>query len=380
MRPSVCCTYLFAPLRYGLLYDLVTHLLFCSFCVSCPRNSDGLDCPAGPTSTFVSFLSCLRCSFFAPSLGTVTSRSLLHLRRSFSSNPLTHCKVQRVCELTIPTSGMYPVPQTSGLITLLQRFLIILNAITLCLALPVPVPNLQDGTSEVISSSSGNISVFDPVTDQPIAQGAATDGAGSGFDIPAVLWIVAGFVIGAPLCVAGVKGGRLTSGVGVGLALALACTLDRSEQLVNGRKANQVLLRSLGVHNQHRELYWCTGLPHLSSRLTLIWRWYRRWFPHNRLCNRVLGIRRCRRAVYRHACRPFTRGSTSPFLLHQLGRCRSVRLVGQCSSCDERENRRRTSFRPSLIRHRKAYVLRIDLRKLFCRDIPHRTWGRSFPQ
>ena len=92
------------------------------------------------------------------------------------------------------------------------------------MALPVPVPNLQDGTSEVISSSSGSISVFDPVTDQPIAQGAATDGAGSGFDIPAVLWIVAGFVIGPPLCAAGVKGGRLTSGVGVGLALALACT------------------------------------------------------------------------------------------------------------------------------------------------------------
>lgn len=107
--------------------------------------------------------------------------------------------------------------------TLLLHLLIALNSFAGSLALPSPVPNLDDGTSDLVSSTSGTVNVFDPVTRQPVAQGAATDGAGSDLDVPAVLWIIAAFIVGVPLAIAGVKGGRLTSGVGVGLGLAVAC-------------------------------------------------------------------------------------------------------------------------------------------------------------
>ena len=61
--------------------------------------------------------------------------------------------------------------------------------------------------------------VVNPVTGMEIVQGFATDGGGVGYDAPAILWIIITLVLGLPLAAAGVRGARLTSGAGLGLAL-----------------------------------------------------------------------------------------------------------------------------------------------------------------
>jgi hypothetical protein len=47
-----------------------------------------------------------------------------------------------------------------------------------------------------------------------------TDGGGTGFNPPAILWIVFASLLGLPLAFAGVRGWRLTSGIGLGLTLS----------------------------------------------------------------------------------------------------------------------------------------------------------------
>jgi len=50
-----------------------------------------------------------------------------------------------------------------------------------------------------------------------------TDGGGQGFSPPAILWILFCGLVGPPLVIAGVRGWKVTSGVGNGLALAILC-------------------------------------------------------------------------------------------------------------------------------------------------------------
>ncbi|KAI0338380.1 hypothetical protein BDW22DRAFT_709967 [Trametopsis cervina] len=71
--------------------------------------------------------------------------------------------------------------------------------------------------------TAGHIAnVTDPSTGASIAQGSGTDGGGLDFNIPAIIWLVWSFVIGAPLMLAGIRFWRITTGAGVGLA-ALVC-------------------------------------------------------------------------------------------------------------------------------------------------------------
>ena len=64
--------------------------------------------------------------------------------------------------------------------------------------------------------------VIDTQTRTSVPQGPATDGSGSGFDVPAILWFVFAFVVGSPLALCGIRGWRFTTGAAVGLAGALA--------------------------------------------------------------------------------------------------------------------------------------------------------------
>ncbi|KAK0493036.1 hypothetical protein EDD18DRAFT_428691 [Armillaria luteobubalina] len=70
----------------------------------------------------------------------------------------------------------------------------------------------------IVSNSSGIVQVVDSSTQDIIAQGAATDGAGANFSPPAMLWIGCCFLIGVPLSFAGIRGWRLTTGAGIGLS------------------------------------------------------------------------------------------------------------------------------------------------------------------
>lgn len=72
----------------------------------------------------------------------------------------------------------------------------------------------------IIGNNSGFIQVFDTVTEQAIPQGPAIDGSGTN---SAVIWLVFCFVIGVPMSIAGIRGWRLTIGVGIGLS-ATACS------------------------------------------------------------------------------------------------------------------------------------------------------------
>ncbi|OAX42816.1 hypothetical protein K503DRAFT_796862 [Rhizopogon vinicolor AM-OR11-026] len=80
---------------------------------------------------------------------------------------------------------------------------------------------LQD-PNVIISSSNGTTIVYSPLTGDEIPQGLATDGSGSGFSLCAILWIVFSFTLGIPLMLAGFRGWRLTTGVALGLSIALA--------------------------------------------------------------------------------------------------------------------------------------------------------------
>ena len=65
---------------------------------------------------------------------------------------------------------------------------------------------------------------FSPNFNNPTSSGPLpTDGGGQGFSPPAVLWIVFCVLVGPPLITAGVRGWKVTSGVGNGLALAILC-------------------------------------------------------------------------------------------------------------------------------------------------------------
>lgn len=69
-------------------------------------------------------------------------------------------------------------------------------------------------------NDAGNITVQDSKTGDAVAQGLASDGAGEG-SVIATLWAVYGLIIGIPLATTGLRLGRLTSGLGLGLALAV---------------------------------------------------------------------------------------------------------------------------------------------------------------
>lgn len=80
----------------------------------------------------------------------------------------------------------------------------------------------------MLNNASGIPQVFKPSTGQLIPQGAATDGGGLGFDPPAIIWIAFSFLIGIPMSLAGLRGWRFTTGVGVGVAASVCCAYTPS--------------------------------------------------------------------------------------------------------------------------------------------------------
>ena len=75
----------------------------------------------------------------------------------------------------------------------------------------------------VIENGTGTPQVLNPLTNAFVSQGPATDAGGTDFNTPALIWLSFSFAIGAPMSLAGFRGWRLSTGVGVGLAAAMAC-------------------------------------------------------------------------------------------------------------------------------------------------------------
>ncbi|KAG2159189.1 uncharacterized protein EDB93DRAFT_1118747 [Suillus bovinus] len=80
--------------------------------------------------------------------------------------------------------------------------------------------HLQD-PNVVVTNTNGTVVVYSPLTGNEIPQGLATDGSGSGFSLPAILWITFSFTVGVPLMLAGFRGWRLTTGAAIGLSVAV---------------------------------------------------------------------------------------------------------------------------------------------------------------
>jgi len=92
------------------------------------------------------------------------------------------------------------------------------------LAQVFPVTNHLGGLRDVVvEHNGGNVTIVNPDTQSPVPQGSASDGSGSGFDIPAILWIAFTLIVGSFMAFFGLRGWRITISVTMGLVL-LVCS------------------------------------------------------------------------------------------------------------------------------------------------------------
>ncbi|RPD57677.1 hypothetical protein L226DRAFT_165779 [Lentinus tigrinus ALCF2SS1-7] len=102
-------------------------------------------------------------------------------------------------------------------------------------------------TPVVVTSETGdNTSVINPTNNQPIAQGPGTDGGGTDFSLPAIIWLAFVFVTGIPLALAGVRLYRVTTGLGIGLALTL-CVWAAFVNTVSADGLSDIVLTVIGM-------------------------------------------------------------------------------------------------------------------------------------
>lgn len=122
---------------------------------------------------------------------------------------------------------------------------LLLCGIVTTLALPVITPFPQFVSRDIIvNNSSGTVQVFDSTTDQPILQGPATDGSGTNFSIPALIWLAFCLLLGIPMTIAGIRGWRFTIGVGIGLP-ATVCSWAAFINTVNIPGISDLLLTAI---------------------------------------------------------------------------------------------------------------------------------------
>ena len=81
----------------------------------------------------------------------------------------------------------------------------------------------QDVVVDEVSSPAMN-----SVDQNGIDTGSASDGAGSGFDVPAVLWLSFGLTVGLFLTLGGMRFWRMTTALAIGLVLAFCGQLSVS--------------------------------------------------------------------------------------------------------------------------------------------------------
>ena len=71
----------------------------------------------------------------------------------------------------------------------------------------------------VVNEDTGT--VVDSETERSVDQGSASDGAGSDFDVPAILWLSFGLVVGLYLTLAGMRLWKMTTAFATGLVFAV---------------------------------------------------------------------------------------------------------------------------------------------------------------
>ncbi|KAF7350964.1 SET domain-containing protein [Mycena sanguinolenta] len=119
----------------------------------------------------------------------------------------------------------------------------LLLVVFLSLATASPTHTLLPRSSFTVNNDTGTVQVFDG-SGNLVTQGAATDGSGSNFDFPALIWIGFSLIIGLPMSFAGIRGWRLTTGVGIGVASAV-CIWSGIVNTVNGSGVADLFLTAI---------------------------------------------------------------------------------------------------------------------------------------
>ncbi|KAJ6497492.1 hypothetical protein C8R45DRAFT_128561 [Mycena sanguinolenta] len=112
-------------------------------------------------------------------------------------------------------------------------------------ATALPPRTLLPRSSFTVNNDTGTVQVFDG-SGNLVTQGAATDGSGSNFDFPALIWIGFCLIIGLPMSFAGIRGWRLTTGVGIGVASAV-CSWAAIINTVNGSGVADLFLTAIVI-------------------------------------------------------------------------------------------------------------------------------------
>ena len=173
----------------------------------------------------------------------------------------------------------------------------------------------------IVDDASGT--VVNSVDQSIIGQGSASDGAGSGFDLPAILWLSFGLAAGLYLTLGGIRLWRMTTALAIGMVFALC------GQLLSGdpRLSNQCNLQpicSLGGDYKCRQCNRRVGYPPDGHHIKLLharvpWRSFQVLWPGRNAC-----LEHPRRDVGRNAIGSDARGAAFATLSSELDHYRGV--------------------------------------------------------
>lgn len=104
--------------------------------------------------------------------------------------------------------------------------------------------------------------------------GLASDGAGTGFDVPAILWISFGLAVGLYLTLGGMRLWRITTALAIGLVAAFCGKWVVAQWF---RLLSQRPICSLGGDREHHELDGCVRFGSDSHHIELPPAWLARW-------------------------------------------------------------------------------------------------------
>ncbi|KAF7295990.1 SET domain-containing protein [Mycena kentingensis (nom. inval.)] len=143
----------------------------------------------------------------SPLMHVSVSESTFHLLPSLRVRCNTICARKR--RMAVDRHGIASL--------LLLLFLILLCANT---ATATPTFALPVARGITVNNATGTVQIFDK-NGNLVKQGDATDGSGSNFDLPALIWIGFSLAIGAFMSIAGIRGWRVTTGAAIGLSSAV---------------------------------------------------------------------------------------------------------------------------------------------------------------
>ncbi|KAJ7503130.1 hypothetical protein B0H11DRAFT_619582 [Mycena galericulata] len=166
-----------------------------------------------------------------------------HPRLILSFNRLVLPTQATICPIRLPPSScLTHLAMAVVALRIASLFWLLLVAFS-TFAIASPTRTLIPRSSFTVNNETGTVEVFDS-SGNLVAQGPGTDGSGSDFDPPALIWIGFCLILGLPMAGAGIRGWRLTTGVGIGVTSAV-CTWAAVISSVNATGVGDLLLTAI---------------------------------------------------------------------------------------------------------------------------------------